>query len=103
MLSIGVVVIIVYLPAMQGGFIWDDGAHVTRPDLRSLNGLWRIWFEVGATQQYYPLLHSVFWLEHRLWGDAAVAYHIANVLLHVLAVSLRGLRNKKTPYQQSFT
>ena len=33
-------------------------------------GLWRIWTEVGATQQYYPLLHSAFWLEHRLWGDA---------------------------------
>ena len=54
MLSIGVVVISAYLPAIQGGFIWDDGAHVTKPDLRSLHGLWRIWFEVGATQQYYP-------------------------------------------------
>lgn len=88
MLFIGVVVICAYLPAIQGGFIWDDSAHVTRPDLRSLHGLWRIWFEVGATQQYYPLLHSTFWLEHRLWGDAAVGYHIANILLHVLAASL---------------
>src|SRR5215813_7467510 len=88
MLSIGVVVVSAYLPAIQGGFIWDDGAHVTKLDLRSLHGLWRIWFEVGATQQYYPLLHSTFWLEHRLWGDAAVGYHIANILLHVLAASL---------------
>jgi tetratricopeptide (TPR) repeat protein len=23
---------------------------------------------VGATQQYYPVLHSAFWVEHRLWG-----------------------------------
>ena len=34
-----------YLPAMRGGFIWDDDAHVTRPELRSLHGLARIWFD----------------------------------------------------------
>ena len=36
--------------------------------------------ELGATQQYYPVLHSAFWLEHRLWGDAAVGYHLAERL-----------------------
>ena len=83
-----------YLPALRGGFIWDDDAHVTKPALRSLSGLGRIWTELGATQQYYPALHSAFWLEHRLWGDSAFAYHLANVLLHatsscLLAVLLR--------------
>ncbi|SRR5579884_1514964 len=58
------------------------------PDLRSLHGLWRIWFDLGATQQYYPLLHSAFWLEHRLWGDAVLGYHLLNVLLHVMAACL---------------
>ena len=43
------------------------------PELRSLGGLWRIWSELGATQQYYPLLHSAFWLEHRLWGTRSSA------------------------------
>ena len=62
-------IIVIYLPALHGGFIWDDDAHVTRPELRSLHGLWRIWFDLGATQQYYPLLHSAFWFEHELWGD----------------------------------
>jgi tetratricopeptide (TPR) repeat protein len=76
---------LVYLPAWHGGLIWDDDAHVTRLDLRSLHGLWRIWFEVGATQQYYPVLHSAFWIEHRLWGDAPLGYHLINVALHVTA------------------
>lgn len=75
----------VYGPALGGGFLWDDPGHVTRPDLRSLDGLFRIWFEVGATQQYYPVLHSAFWLEHRLWGDAPLGYHLVNVLLHATA------------------
>lgn len=79
---------IAYLPALRGGLIWDDEAHVTRPELRSLSGLRRIWFEFGATQQYYPLLHSVFWLEHRMWGEATLGYHLVNVVQHSLAAFL---------------
>ena len=62
--------------------------HVTRADLRSLHGLWRIWFDLGATQQYYPLLHSAFWLEHRLWGDSVFGYHLTNVVLHAASAFL---------------
>jgi tetratricopeptide (TPR) repeat protein len=80
-----------YFPAYQGGFVWDDAAHVTRPDLQSLAGLGRIWFQMGATQQYYPVLHSAFWLEHRLWGDSPLGYHVWNVLLHATAACLLGL------------
>jgi Flp pilus assembly protein TadD len=81
----------IYSPALRAGFIWDDAAHVTRQALRSFGGLWRIWFEPGATQQYYPLLHSFFWLEHRLWGDAALGYHLVNIALHTLAAGLLAL------------
>ncbi len=77
-----------YSPALRGGLLWDDDFHVTRPELQPVHGLERIWFEVGATQQYYPALHSAFWLEHRLWGDATLGYHLANVLLHALAAGL---------------
>ena len=81
-------VLAVYFPVLGHGFVWDDDAHVTVPALRSLHGLWRIWFEVGATQQYYPLLHSVFWLEQHAWGDAAFGYHLANLTLHAGAALL---------------
>ena len=80
-----------YWPALHGGLVWDDNAHVTRPDLRSWTGLGRIWFDVRATQQYYPVLHSAFWIEHRLWGDAALGYHLMNVFLHVAACCLFAL------------
>jgi tetratricopeptide (TPR) repeat protein len=81
-------VVLAYLPALRGSFLWDDNAHVTSPQLRSLHGLWRIWFEPGATQQYYPLLHSAFWLEHLVWGDSVVGYHLVNVVLHAAAAFL---------------
>jgi protein O-mannosyl-transferase len=81
-------VLIAYLPALRGGLLWDDDGHITKPFLRSLDGLWRIWFEPGATQQYYPLLHSAFWFEYRLWGDAVLGYHLTNIVLHAIAALL---------------
>src|SRR5947208_1420511 len=80
--------ILAYLPAVRGGLVWDDNMHVTRADLQSLHGLWRIWFDLGATQQYYPLLHSAFWLEHQLWDDAVLGYHLINVVLHAAAACI---------------
>ena len=71
-----------YFSVFGAGFIWNDSDYVTQPALRSLAGLKRIWFEVGATEQYYPVLHSAFWLQHQLWGDSTVAHHLVNVLLH---------------------
>lgn len=81
-------VLVAYGPALRGDFLWDDAGHVTHPELSSLGGLFRIWFEPGATQQYYPLLHSAFWLEHHLWGDATAGYHLVNVLWHSLSACL---------------
>jgi tetratricopeptide (TPR) repeat protein len=71
-----------YLPALSGGFIWNDNDYVTAPALRSLDGLVRIWTQPGATQQYYPLLHSAFWVQHRLFGDGPLGYHVVTLLLH---------------------
>jgi len=80
--------LVAYLPALHGGLLWDDSSHVTKADLQSLHGLWRIWLDLGATQQYYPLLHTAFWLEHWAWGDAVLGYHLANVAMHALSACL---------------
>ncbi len=87
-----------YFPALGAGFIWNDADYVTSPALQSAAGLRRILFEVGATEQYYPLLHGAFWVEHRLWGDATLGYHLLNILLHaasacLIVVFLRNLRS----------
>ncbi len=87
-LLLSLVLLAVYFPALKGEFLWDDAGHVTRPELQTWSGLLRIWFEVGATQQYYPLLHSAFWLQHQLWGDAPLGYHVVNMLAHALAAGL---------------
>jgi len=73
---------IAYLPSLSGVFIWNDADYVTAPALRTLGGLVRIWTEPGATQQYYPLLHSAFWVQHRVFGDEPLGYHVVTLLLH---------------------
>ncbi len=88
-LVLALMVVGVYLPALRGQFIWDDDFHVVKSaPLRSLSGLWRIWFEPGATQQYYPLTHSSFWLDYHLWGLHPKAYHVENIMLHALGAVL---------------
>ncbi|MFT3869348.1 MAG: tetratricopeptide repeat protein [Nibricoccus sp.] len=77
-----------YLPSLSGGFLWDDDGHVTTPSLRSITGLGRIWFEPGITQQYYPLLHSAFWLESQFWADNPLGYRLVNLLLHATSACL---------------
>ncbi len=91
-LAIGILLILTlaaYAPVVRDKFIWDDDAYVTNnPTLRSLNGLRLIWLEPLATPQYYPLVHTTFWIEYHLWELAPLGYHIVNVLLHATSVIL---------------
>ena len=78
-----------YIPAMNGGFVWDDNDYVQdNLTLRSLAGLGQIWFQPGATRQYYPLVHTTYWLEYHLWGLDPTGYHVVNVILHALSAVL---------------
>jgi protein O-mannosyl-transferase len=87
-LGLLIAVLLAYRPAWNGQPVWDDDAHMTKLELRSAAGLVRIWTHVGATQQYYPLVHSVFWVEHRLFGDSTPGYHLVNILLHLSSALL---------------
>lgn len=83
------ITVIAYLPATRCGFIWDDDFYVQNNEtLRSLDGLRRIWFEIGATPQYYPLVHTSYWIEYRFWELDPLGYHVVNILLHAVGVVL---------------
>jgi tetratricopeptide (TPR) repeat protein len=80
--------LLAYFPALRGGFVWDDEAHIRPVGIGSLSNLPEIWLRPGATQQYYPLVFTMFLLERRLWGDATLGYHLVNVLLHCVSALL---------------
>jgi tetratricopeptide (TPR) repeat protein len=90
-----------YLPALRGGFVWDDDFYVTENStLRSVDGLRKIWTQPGiASQQYYPLAFSAFWAQYHLWKLQPFGYHLVNILLHALNAVLLWcvLRRLKLP------
>jgi Flp pilus assembly protein TadD len=85
-LSLVFLTCVAYFPAHEAGFVWDDedGYVMKNPYLFSAQGLIPIWFDPGATPQFYPLVFTTFWVEYHLWGYHPMGYHIVNVLLHGL-------------------
>ncbi len=90
-LALVIVTFLVYEPAWNGQPIWDDEVHITRPELRSFSGLARIWSDPSATQQYYPIVHTLFWLEYKLWDGSVLPYHLVTIFCHALLALLLAL------------
>ena len=91
-------VLLAYYPALAGGFIWDDDAHLTaNPCVVGPLGLKDIW--TSAHARICPLVQSTFWLEYRIWGLHPLPYHLVNLLLHAAAavVLWRVLRLLRVP------
>jgi len=86
-LALSLLVAVCYYPATQGGFVWDDSLLMRAKPIQSPSGLWQVWFEPstidGNEAHYWPVLYTLFWLEHRLWGFTPAGFHIVNVLLHL--------------------
>ena len=76
--AIVVLVLLAYLPALRGGFVWDDDAWTTKlvALLRDSSGLRSIWFQPTAMQQYYPLTGTTFWLDYHLLRFWPLPYHV---------------------------
>jgi len=78
-----VMLLVAYSSVFSAGYIWDDDAYVLANQcLRSLEGLYSVWFEPSATPQYYPMVFTLFWIQFKLWGLAPFGYHLVNILLH---------------------
>ncbi|MBX7246553.1 MAG: tetratricopeptide repeat protein [Candidatus Sumerlaeaceae bacterium] len=95
-----VITLIAYYPAIIAKYIWDDNFYVTENmTLRNLQGLADIWLKPTATPQYYPIVHTTFWLEYRLWGLNPMGFHLVNILVHAASAILfwRLLRRLAVP------
>ena len=63
------VTVIAYLPAMRGGFVFDDLTLIqNNPLVKASDGLHRFWFTTEAPD-YYPLTESLWWLVATVEGS----------------------------------
>jgi hypothetical protein len=80
---------VAYLPAFDAGFIWDDDIYVEQNMLlHNGAGLQRMWLDPMSIPQWYPVVHTTFWIEYQIYGLHPLGYHIVNVLLHLSSVWL---------------
>lgn len=86
-----VAVALVYLPALDGGFVWIDHAEIEegRALARDWEGALALFADDGVTRGYhrpvYGLAHS---LDRALWGLDPRGFHATSVLLHLVCTAL---------------
>ncbi|MEI8341493.1 MAG: tetratricopeptide repeat protein [Verrucomicrobiota bacterium] len=83
-------VIILYLPTISAGFIWDDDQEITAnlslrvmPGHSGWDGLWEIWSGMKSAD-YFPLKTTMLWIEYQFMGPDAGWYHTVNFILHAI-------------------
>ncbi len=86
-IALGIVIVtavlLAYLPAIRGDFVYDDDQYLSfNPLISASDGLYRIWFRPSEWISPYPLVFTSYWIEYRLWGLSVEGYHLTNLLLH---------------------
>ncbi len=100
MLILAVAAFAVCAPSLDGEFLRGDETYVAENELlQEAGGLGRIWFEPSALPQYYPVLHTTFWMQYQLHELNPGPYRVFNLLLHVVnaLLLLMLLRALKVP------
>lgn len=88
-LLIALVTAAAYIPGLGGTFIWDDPDYVVNNlTLRSGEGLVRMWTDVRSLPQWYPLVHTAYWIEYQLFGLNPLVFKLTNLGLHIATALL---------------
>jgi tetratricopeptide (TPR) repeat protein len=90
----------IFLPSMQGDFLWDDkyfisenpallGSRFLRTFLTSpfggFSGVDENSVKADQTRQFYrPLTSLSYWLDFKIWGLNAAGFHLTNILLQTI-------------------
>jgi tetratricopeptide (TPR) repeat protein len=88
---IAVATFIVFLPALQNGFVnWDDDKNLlNNPDYHGLGWKQLRWmFTTFHLGHYQPLSWLTFGLDYLLWGMDPFGYHLTSLVLHAANAAL---------------
>lgn len=79
--------ILVYWNTLENEFVsWDDGDYVYQNPLLqgSLGSIWGELFKEDKHEQYYPLVFTSYWIEHKFVGVEPRLYHATQIALHAI-------------------
>jgi tetratricopeptide (TPR) repeat protein len=82
--------VVLYLPALQGGYFWDDSILLKR-HLVAFEGIRDLFVPPEIVRQwasnyYRPLLFGSFLVDRALYGaEGTVGFHLSAILLHAIA------------------
>ena len=81
--AVGVLAVVVFIPAFSAAFLWDDTIIIDFHDqVRGFADIWLNPSRIESEGHYWPVVYTTFWVEHMLWGLDPVGYHVVNVVLH---------------------
>ncbi|MDI6829511.1 MAG: tetratricopeptide repeat protein, partial [Armatimonadota bacterium] len=57
------------------------------PIINTNDALYRYWCTMQSPD-YFPFIHTVFWIEWKLWGPSNIGWHLFSIFLHALTAVL---------------
>lgn len=78
---------LVYLPALQNGFVnWDDNVYVYENiNIQSIDLNFFKWiFTAEANPTWHPLTLLTIGIDYAVWGLNPLGYHLTNIVIHAL-------------------
>ncbi|HUU41102.1 MAG TPA: tetratricopeptide repeat protein [Desulfatiglandales bacterium] len=97
---ISLLVVLVYLPSLNGGFILDDSPLIkNNPYVKEMKSIASyLAQEDGITDKrdtgtyhtgyYRPLINITYWIDYKLWGMNAAGFRKTNLAFHILTCLL---------------
>ena len=76
------VALLLFLPALGTGFVFDDHVDVAQVDAVFVPGAWPQLFATQSAQLYRPVKYLTYHVENALFGWHPWAFHLTSVLLH---------------------
>lgn len=79
-----------YLNTINGEFVLDDNFFTSRPELKNISSLWKVWSEplvpeAPSLGTYRPVVVFSYALNFILTGESPIGFHIVNIILNGLA------------------